>query len=297
MFLWFKIHLICMDRYFGYVLHARVLCIFVAVNTSPDFYQIQLPQFEGPFDLLLFFIERDELDIYDIPVSRITKDFLDYIQQMERLNIEMASDFILTASTLMHIKAKMLLPRPERNEDGELMDPRTELVERLLEYKRYKMVLEQIQNLEGDRMEVSGRGYSKEEQESFRNLDISPEQELYGLDLYMILKTFKRVLERHQQDLEKPKHVIQPLPFRMEDVKGDIRQMIRLHGKTDFVTLILAKRDRMYTVFCFLSILELIQFREIQLVIGEGYNNFWIMPPDERESNTGIEVEDENSMA
>jgi len=267
------------------------------VNTSPDFYQIQLPQFEGPFDLLLFFIERDELDIYDIPVSRITKDFLDYIQQMERLNIEMASDFILTASTLMHIKARMLLPRPERNEDGDLMDPRTELVERLLEYKRYKMVLEQIQNMEAERMEVSGRGYSKEEQESFRNLDISPEQELYGLDLYMILKTFKRVLERHQQDLEKPKHVIQPLPFRMEDVKGDIRQMIRLHGKTDFVTLILAKRDRMYTVFCFLSILELIQFREIQFVIGEGYNNFWIMPPDEIESNAGVEGEDENTVA
>jgi segregation and condensation protein A len=269
----------------------------VTVNTSPDFYQIQLPQFEGPFDLLLFFIERDELDIYDIPVSRITKDFLDYIQQMERLNIEMASDFILTASTLMHIKARMLLPRPERNEDGDLMDPRTELVERLLEYKRYKMVLEQIQNMEAERMEVSGRGYSKEEQESFRNLDISPEQELYGLDLYMILKTFKRVLERHQQDLEKPKHVIQPLPFRMEDVKGDIRQMIRLHGKTDFVTLILAKRDRMYTVFCFLSILELIQFREIQFVIGEGYNNFWIMPPDETESNTGVEEVDENTVA
>jgi segregation and condensation protein A len=265
------------------------------VNTNSDFYQIQLPQFEGPFDLLLFFIERDELDIYDIPVSRITKDFLDYIQQMERLNIEMASDFILTASTLMHIKARMLLPRPERGEDGDLLDPRTELVERLLEYKRYKMVLEQIQNMEADRLEVAGRGYSKEEQESFRNTEISPEQELYGLDLYMILKTFKRVLERHHQDLEKPKHVIQPLPFRMEDVKGDIRQMIRLHGRTDFVSLILAKRDRMYTVFCFLSILELVQFREIQLLIGEGYNNFWIMPPEESDGAPIGETNSENS--
>jgi chromatin segregation and condensation protein Rec8/ScpA/Scc1 (kleisin family) len=110
---------------------------------------------EPEFDLLLFFIERDELDIYDIPIYKITTDFLEYIHQMEKLNIELASDFILTASTLMHIKARMLLPRPERNEEGEIVDPRTELVERLLEYKRYKMVLDQIQNLELDRQGFS----------------------------------------------------------------------------------------------------------------------------------------------
>lgn len=262
------------------------------MNTSQDHYQIQLPQFEGPFDLLLFFIERDELDIYDIPISRITSDFLSYIHQMEKLNIELASDFILTASTLMHIKARMLLPRPERNEDGELMDPRTELVERLLEYKRYKMVLEQIQNMESLRQDISVRGFTKDEQELYKH-ETSPEQELYGLDLFTILRTFKKVLERHQSELEKPKHVIQPLPYRLDDVKATIRERIRLDGKTDFVTLILEVKDRMYTVFCFLSVLEMVQFKEIQIVIGEGYNNFWLLPPtDVSEMNI---PENENS--
>lgn len=255
------------------------------MSTTPEGYQIQLPQFEGPFDLLLFFIERDELDIYDIPIYKITTDFLEYIHQMEKLNIELASDFILTASTLMHIKARMLLPRPERNEDGEIVDPRTELVERLLEYKRYKMVLEQIQNMESDRQDMAVRGFTRDEQELFKQ-ETSPEQELFGLDLFTILKTFKRVLERHHAELEKPKHVIQPLPYKMEDVKHEIATRIKLSGKIDFVTLILERKDRMFTIFCFLSVLEMIQFRQLSIVIGEGYNNFWLMPFSE-----GIEPE------
>ena len=96
-------------------------------------YTIKLPQFEGPFDLLLFFIERDELDIYNIPIATITNDFLEYIYSMERLNIDVASEFILVASSLMRIKAKMLLPRRELDEQGNEIDPREELVQRLME--------------------------------------------------------------------------------------------------------------------------------------------------------------------
>ena len=91
-------------------------------------YQIKLPQFEGPFDLLLFFIERDELDIYNIPITRIINDFLDYIHASEELNIELSSEFILFISTLMRIKAKLLLPRKELDEQGNEIDPRQELV-------------------------------------------------------------------------------------------------------------------------------------------------------------------------
>jgi len=96
-------------------------------------FEIKLPLFEGPFDLMLFFIERDELDIYDIPISKITNDFLDYVHQLETLEIEVASEFILFAATLMKIKSRMLLPRPEVNELGEVIDPREELVRNLLE--------------------------------------------------------------------------------------------------------------------------------------------------------------------
>ncbi len=267
------------------------------MSATPEGYQIQLPQFEGPFDLLLFFIERDELDIYDIPIYKITTDFLEYIHQMEKLNIELASDFILTASTLMHIKARMLLPRPDRNEDGDIVDPRTELVERLLEYKRYKMVLDQIQNLESDRQDMAVRGFTRDEQELFKQ-ETSPEQELFGLDLFTILKTFKKVLERHQSELEKPKHVIQPLPYKMEEVKDEIATRIRVHGRTDFVALILEKKDRLYAIFCFLSVLEMVQFKQISIVIGEGYNNFWLMPPvqnsEEEIEETEIQEEEQS---
>src|SRR5215213_7288603 len=121
-------------------------------------YQIKLDQFEGPFDLLLFFIERDELDIYDIPISKITNDFLAYIQQMEQLNIEVASEFILVAATLMRIKSKMLLPRPQLDEQGNEIDPREELVRHLLEYKKYKSVIDSFHKLEETELMKEKRG-------------------------------------------------------------------------------------------------------------------------------------------
>src|SRR5580704_5037083 len=114
-------------------------------------YEIKLPQFEGPFDLLLFFIERDELDIYNIPISKITQDFLDYIHQMSVMNIELASEFIVVAATLMRIKAKLLLPRKDLDETGNEIDPRQELINKLLEYKRYKEVLDDMRMLEDTR--------------------------------------------------------------------------------------------------------------------------------------------------
>jgi len=107
-------------------------------------YKIKIQQFEGPFDLLLFFIERDELEIMDIPIATITEDFLAYIRELESLNIDVASEFILVAATLMRIKAKMLIPRKELDEEGNEIDPREELAQRLLEYKRYKEILEEM---------------------------------------------------------------------------------------------------------------------------------------------------------
>ena len=121
-------------------------------------YTIQLPQFEGPFDLLLFFIERDELDINDIPIAKVTNDFLDYIRTMERMDIDLASEFILVAATLCRIKAKMLIPRKQLDEEGNEIDPREELVQRLLEYKRYKSILDEMRDFEEKRSMQQHRG-------------------------------------------------------------------------------------------------------------------------------------------
>src|SRR6476469_5005641 len=126
-------------------------------------YQIKLDQFEGPFDLLLFFIERDELDIYNIPITKITNDFLDYIHATEKLNIELSSEFILFISTLMRIKAKMLIPRKELDEQGNEIDPRQELVNKILEYKRFKEASAQMAEMEATRMLLAKRGNIQDE--------------------------------------------------------------------------------------------------------------------------------------
>src|SRR6186713_2597724 len=131
--------------------------------TNTPSYQIKLAQFEGPFDLLLFFIERDELDIYNIPISKITKDFLDFIHGQEKLNIELSSEFILFVSTLMRIKAKMLLPRKELDPLGNEIDPRQELIDKILEYKRYKEAAAQMAEMEAMRMLMVKRGNLQKE--------------------------------------------------------------------------------------------------------------------------------------
>src|SRR5271170_708292 len=126
-------------------------------------YQIKLPQFEGPFDLLLFFIERDELDIYNIPIHRIIQDFLTYIHKKENLNIELSSEFILFVSTLMRVKARMLLPRKELDEQGNEIDPRQELIDKLLQYKRYKEASARMAEMEAVRMLIVKRGNLQKE--------------------------------------------------------------------------------------------------------------------------------------
>src|ERR1700744_4150994 len=118
---------------------------------TDESFAIKLPQFEGPFDLLLFFIERDELDIHDIPIAKITDDFLGYIHQMASLDMEIASEFIFVAATLMRIKAKMLLPRYDA-EDGESeIDHKEELIRKLIEYKKFKEICEELHPFEDDR--------------------------------------------------------------------------------------------------------------------------------------------------
>src|SRR6201994_845076 len=125
---------------------------------TEESFEIKLPQFEGPFDLLLFFIERDELDIHDIPIARITDDFLDYIHHMNSLNMELASEFIFVAATLMRIKAKMLLPRYEAEDEENGIDSKAELVRKLIEYRQFKLVCEELRPMEEERLMQEKRG-------------------------------------------------------------------------------------------------------------------------------------------
>jgi segregation and condensation protein A len=152
-------------------------------------YQIILPQFEGPFDLLLFFIERDELNIYDIPIYKITNEFLLYIRGLKTKNIDVAGEFILVAATLMKIKAKMLLPRKEFDEHGNEIDPRQELVQQLLEYKKFKAIIDELRFLEGIRVERITRGNIKKDLTALLK-EINLEEDLETISLYKLMTVF-----------------------------------------------------------------------------------------------------------
>lgn len=246
-------------------------------------YEIKLPQFEGPFDLLLFFIERDELDIYDIPISKITDEFLEYTHTLQELNIEQAGEFILVAATLMKIKARMLLPRTEVGADGEVLDPRMDLVERLIEYKKFRDASAELAKLEADAHLRFKRGNLEKEWKSLRD-ERKLAEEMSSVDLFKLLMAFRKVVNKHFEEQNKPKHTIVTYPYSIEEKKFQIREIISLNGKTDFVSLVLTCAERIEAIFLFLAILDLIQQQQITLVIGEGFNNFWLEDRKEEES-------------
>lgn len=243
--------------------------------SNNETFEIRLPQFEGPFDLLLFFIERDELDIYDIPISKIANDFLDYLHQMTQLNIEVASEFILVAATLMRIKAKMLLPRKELDEFGNEIDPRKELVDRLVEYKRYKEVLDDLGQMEDDRRFKIQRGNIPAEHDILAK-QFSNEMELSSVNLFSLLKVFEKVMERYRHQPEHVEHVVFRYNYSIEEEGGNVMSFCKSKDRVDFIELFSTCADRHQAIFRFLSVLDLIQLQKIDLLIGEGFNQFWV---------------------
>lgn len=241
-------------------------------------YNIQIPQFQGPFDLLLFFIERDELDIYDIPVAKITDDFLDYLRQMEEMNIDLASEFILVAATLCRIKAKLLIPRKPLDDEGNEIDPREELVQRLIEYKRLKSVLEELKEMENQRALKSNRGNASKELQKIATKALV-DSELESLNLFRLLKTFERLLDRYEdRNSKKTVHTIMNYDYTIKGQQEYIFSSIEKKEKTSFMDLFGQLENRIHAIVTFLALLELLNLQKIGIVLGEGTNNFWLMP-------------------
>jgi len=239
-------------------------------------YNIKLEQFEGPFDLLLFFIERDELDIYNIPITKITDDFLAYIRQMEALNIDLASEFILVAATLMRIKAKMLIPRKSVDEEGNEIDPREELVQRLLEYKRYKSVLDDMRAMEEKRSKQEDRGNISSELKVIANKALV-DVELESLTLFKILKTFEKVMDRYEDENRKKKiHTVVDYNYTIQGQQIFILSKLKKGVKTGFVSIFGKCENRVHAIVTFLGLLELLNLDKLQIIQGEGINNFWL---------------------
>lgn len=241
---------------------------------TEESFEIKLAQFEGPFDLLLFFIERDELDIHDIPIAKITDDFLNYIHHMNSLNMELASEFIFVAATLMRIKAKMLLPRYEA-EEGTEHDPKAELIRKLIEYKRFKEICEELRPLEEDRLKQERRGNIAYDLQQMDKVTV-PGEELSEISLYKLMMVYERVNKRFANRTEEVTHTVVQYPYTIEEQKKAINELLLINSRLDFKAIANRSENKVHFVYNFLALLEMLQQELIRIQVGLGFNNFWI---------------------
>lgn len=232
-------------------------------------YRINLPNFEGPFDLLLYFIKRDEINIYDIPISRITHDFLEYIRLMKHFDIELAGEFILMASNLIYIKTQMLLPRPKNDDDDETVeDPRTQLVQKLLEYKKFKDASVELSEL-----------YENQRYTYYRNIfDLDKEyasaDAVYkNATLFDLLKAFQKMM--HRAKVDSIEHVVEIQTFTVEQQSKFLLGEIKAKGRISFLS-ITEDLYRNQIIVMFLSILELLRSKKIYITQNNNFDDIII---------------------
>lgn len=242
-------------------------------------YTIKLPNFEGPLDLLLFFIKRDELDIYDIPIARITKDFLQYVRLMQLFDLELAGEFLVMASTLMQVKAKMLLPK-EVNEQGEEIqgdDPRKELVQQLLQYSQYKEVSSELAHKAEQERYVF---YRKLFEQDAKQSETEPYK---NATLFDLLRAMKRALER-KPAAPPIEHVITLNPITVEEQSEHIRTLLTKEKRIFFFDVI-KELPRIHVVVTFLAVLELAKNQFVVIRQNELFDDIEIAEP-----TTGLAV-------
>ncbi|MDB5035893.1 MAG: Segregation and condensation protein [Chlorobi bacterium] len=231
-------------------------------------YVVSLSNFEGPLDLLLFFIKRDELDIYDIPIARITGEFLEYTHALKLLDLEQAGDFIVMAATLMQIKVKMLLPKTERGpSEEEEEDPRAELVRRLLEYKQYKEVAEELKSREDENRYAYFRQFFKADEKIIP--EETAEELLRNVTLFDLLTAFKRALDRAPR---KNVHVVERINYTIEEQTDYILSVFLHRSQATFFELT-SKLDRVGIIVTFLALLELIRNRFVAFHQEESFDD------------------------
>ncbi|NGP77926.1 segregation/condensation protein A [Balneolaceae bacterium YR4-1] len=225
-------------------------------------YRVKLKNFEGPLDLLLFFIKRDELDIYNIPISYITEQFLEYIRLMEELDLDVASEFILMASMLMSIKAKMMLPKEDSDDDEmDENDPRYALVQRLLEYKRYKEMAEKMSDIEDE----SQKRYYRRHYEVDQVKKQASGEALQDVTMFDLMAAFKKVLS----DIKKQNlvHHVEKISVTIEQQTEYVLERLHKGGRTAFRKICMELNNRAKVVVTFLAILEMLKEQQINLYV------------------------------
>lgn len=227
---------------------------------SPDAYRVRLEAFEGPLDLLLHLIRRNEVSIYDIPIALITEQYLEYLGLMQELNLDVAGEFLVMASTLIHIKSRMLLPRPDpaQEDAGPEEDPREALVRRLLEHQKYKAAAELLH----ERETVRSAQFTRPDASIAAAAGDQYEPEL-EVDLFSLLAAFRGVLERASR---RPPMVIPPEQISIE---GRMQQLLARLSETDACGFedLFADGDgsRPFLIVTFLALLEMIRLKLVRV--------------------------------
>lgn len=257
----------------------------------------KLEKFEGPLDLLLHLIDKNKIDIYDIPIVEITRQYLDYVKQMEKEDLNIVSDFLVMAATLLDIKSRMLLP-VEVNAEGEEEDPRAELVARLLEYKRYKMMAYQLQNMEDGTQFILFKGATIPKEVARYEPPVDLDHLLDGLTLARLQGIFNQVIKRREDKVDPIRSTfgtIKKEPISLESKIGSVMNYARTHRKFSFRQMLERQSDRLDVVVTFLAILELMKIGKILLTQEATFDDMIIetLEPEGEESELNLEgIED-----
>lgn len=235
-------------------------------------YAIKLDIFEGPLDLLLYLIKKNEIDIYNIPVALITEQYLQYLKMIKSLNLDLAGEYLVMASTLIHIKSKMLLPEPEEPEEEEEEDPRAELVRQLLEYQAFKEVATNLGERPILERDVFTRAaFLPEETEK----STATEEELIEVSIFELIEAFHRLVSRIDKkelleiDLEK---------MSLTDIINDIMERLANEKNLTFDELLGEKKERWRIIYTFLALLELVKLRMVKAYQTSAFGVIRIFP-------------------
>ncbi len=235
--------------------------------------KIESLDFEGPLDLLVYLVQKNEVDIWDIPIALITEQFLAYLQGMTAERLEAAGEFLLMAATLLRIKSQMLLPRPEPEDDEEVEDPRRELVLRILEYQQFREIADQLRDREAAGRLVYPRGLQDrdDELEGEAGPDLpEPEDRVSLSDL---LRAFSRMIEEARRDRV---HRLEPVGVTIEEKVSFVRARLERDGQTSFRDLFVPGEPRAHWIVTFVALLEMVREGEVRLRQGEKFGEIHV---------------------
>ena len=254
-------------------------------------YKVNLEIFEGPLDLLLYLIRREELEIYDIPIGRITEQYMQYLDLMRQLNLDVAGEFIVMAATLMVIKSRMMLPvdrrKSDEDTDEEWVDPRLDLVRQLIEYKKFKDAAGKLAEYEALTQEAFDYGGGRPK---FEKTAADAADALASIDMFDLLTAFQEVLARLN---EIPQEELKGMRWSVPDKMDMILERSRAEGQVSFSTLFTPRSPRGEVIVTFLALLELLRQHRVIVYQNDAFHEITILPSKEMPDDKPLEAPDD----